>query len=140
MAKKKVNRSGVLPYMVEEEEIRILFMKPSDPKYGGDSFQMAKGKHEDGESDLEAGLREAGEELGLFRGNVEDIHKLGNFLGRTMVYVCRVKDKDMFGDPCFETKETKWMTPEEFLKDGRDLHKAVVKAAVRHIKEKEGLK
>ena len=39
----------------------------------------------------------------------------------------------MFGDPTYETAETKWMTPDEFQHSGRGLHKAVVKAAVRAI-------
>lgn len=140
MAKKKIYRSGVLPYYIEEGQIKILFMRPSDPKFGGKSFQMAKGKHEEGETAKEAGLREASEELGLFKGNIEHTHNLGKFLGRTHVYVAKIKDPDMFGDPDAETEETKWMTPEEFQAEGRSLHKAVVKAAVRYIKEKEGLK
>ena len=139
MSRKKIHRSGVLPYVIEDDEIQILFMKPSDPQFGGDVYQMAKGKHEEGETAEEAGLREAGEELGLFEGNVESKHNLGVFLGRTTVLVCKIKDKDMFGDPHFETASTKWMTPEEFQKEGRDLHKPVVKAAVRHIKKAEGL-
>lgn len=139
MAKKKIYRSGVLPYHIDEGQIKILFMRPSDPKFGGKSFQMAKGKHEEGETAKEAGLREAGEELGLFKGNIEHTHNLGKFLGRTHVFVARIKDPNMFGDPDSETKETMWMTPEEFQANGRDLHKPVVKAAVRYIKEKEGL-
>lgn len=138
MTKKKIYRSGVLPYIIEDGEIKILFMKPSNVKYGGDAYQIGKGKHEEGETDLEAGLREAGEELGLFVGNIEGKpHNLGNFLGRTTIYVCKIKDKNMFGEPNFETESTRWMTPEEFQKEGRDLHKPVVKAAVRYIEQKQ---
>lgn len=132
---KKISRSGVIPYIIENDEIKMLFMKPSDPKFGGSEFQIAKGKHEEGEDALEAGLREAGEELGLFKGNIVESYDLGTFMGRTSVYVVKVKDKELFGDPCFETSETRWMTPEEFACEGRDLHKPVVKAAVRLIKE-----
>lgn len=139
MAKKKVSRSGVLPYYIDKGEIKILFMKPSDAKYGGSSFQIAKGKHEEGETAKEAGLREAGEELGLFKGNIEHTHALGKFLGRTHIFVSKIKDPDMFGDPHFETEETKWMTPDEFQSEGRDLHKPVVKAAVRYIEKAENL-
>ncbi len=135
MSKKKIHRSGVLPYYFKDDEIKILFMKPSDPKYGGNKFQMAKGKREEGETSEEAGLREGKEELGLFKGNIEDIYDLGEFLGRTQVYVCKITDPDMFGEPHFETGETKWMTPEEFQSDGRDLHKPVVRAAVRYIEK-----
>jgi hypothetical protein len=135
---KKINRSGVIPYIIEEGQIKLLFMMPSCPKFGGDQFQIAKGKQEDDESALEAGLREASEELGLFVGNVTETYDLGTFMGRTTIHVAKIKDKDMFGDPHFETKSVRWMTPEEFEAEGRDLHKPVVKAAVRLIQEKEG--
>ena len=138
--KTKIDRAGCLPYIIEDGEIQILFMLPSKEEYGGDKFQIAKGKVEDGESNKEAGIREAQEELGLFSGNVEDTHHLGKFLGRTDFYVVKIKDKDQFGDPHFETKEVKWMTPEEFQKEGRGLHKPVVSAAVRWIKTNEGIK
>lgn len=136
---KKIDRSGVIPYIIEAGLIKMMFMRPSDPKFGGDDFQIAKGKHEDGESAMEAGLREAGEELGLFTGNISEAHDLGTFLGRTTVLLAKVKDKTLFGDPCFETKEVRWMTPEEFEGEGRELHRPVVRAAVRMIKTNEGI-
>jgi len=135
MSKKKVNRGGVIPFIREGDEIRMLFMKPSKAKYGGDVFQIAKGKQEENEKIKETALREAKEELGLFKGNITVIEKVGEFLGRTTVFVAEIKDKDAFGDPHFETSETKWMTLDEFLAEGRDLHKPVVKAAYRKIKK-----
>lgn len=137
--KKKTKRSAIIPFHITENEIQMLFMKPADPKYGGATFQIAKGKHEDGESAEEAGLREGQEELGLFRGNIDYLHELGKFLGRTDVFVAKITDPDMFGEPHFETDETRWMTPKEFHAEGRDLHKPVVKAAVRFIEQKEEL-
>ena len=35
-------RGAIIPYCVENDEIYIALMKPSDPKYGGSSFQIAK--------------------------------------------------------------------------------------------------
>ena len=58
-------------------------------------------------------------------------------MGRTTVFVSKIKDKSMFGEPSFETKETEWLTLEQFLEVGRDLHKPVVKAAYRQIMKKE---
>lgn len=139
MSKKKIDRAGCLPYFIKEDEAYILFMLPSETKYGGNQFQMAKGKHEEGETPVETALREAKEELGLFAGNIIDVHPLGRFLGRTDVFVVKIKDPEMFGDPHFETKATKWMTPEQFQKEGRGLHKPVVSAAVRWIKQVEKL-
>ena len=137
MAKKIIYRAGVIPYFIEDDEIQMLFMKPSDAKYGGDVFQLAKGKFEEGETAEEAGLREANEELGLFKGNIVQLTELGEFMGRTTVFIAKIKDKDMFGEPHFETEETKWLTAKEFQKIGRDLHKPIIKAAIRKIKTLE---
>jgi hypothetical protein len=58
-------------------------------------------------------------------------------MGRTTVFIAEVKDVNMFGEPHFETKETVWLTPSEFNEQGRDLHKPVVKAAVRLIEDSD---
>lgn len=139
MAKKKVKRAGVIPYYFDGETIKMMFMKPSNPKYGGSMFQVAKGKQEEGEDPEEAGFREAREELGLFKGNVVKTHDLGTFLGRTHIFLAKIDDPEMFGDPSTpeEVEEIKWLTPEEFQKEGRDLHKPIVKAAIRCIEKKD---
>ena len=140
MAKKKTYRGGVIPYFHDADgQLMMLFMKPSEKKYGGEEFQIAKGKVEDGEEDEEAAFREAREELGLFRPNCAEITCLGTFLGRTEIYHCRVEDPSdsMFGKPCSETEETAWMTPDEFYATGRSLHKTIIKAAVRSIERKK---
>ncbi len=139
MDKEKIYRAGVIPFYVEEGEVKMLFMKPSDPKFGGDQFQIAKGKKEEGESDEEAAFREASEELGLFAGNVKERHDLGNFLGRTRIFLAEIKDPAMFGDPHFETGEVKWMSPNKFNAAGRSLHRPIVKAAGRWITESKEL-
>lgn len=139
MSKKPVFRAGVIPYIIEDNQIKMMFMRPSDPHFGTDTFQISKGHIEDGESNQIAALREGREELGLFEGNIEQIYDLGTFMGRTSLYVAKIKDKDMFGDPCNETVETRWMSPEEFYEVGRDLHNPVVKAAVRLIEMEEGV-
>lgn len=131
--KKVVFRAGTIPYIVENGQVLMMFMKPSNPDYGGDTFQIAKGKVEDGEEVKTAALREAKEELGLFIGNVILTEELGVFMGRTSVYVAKVKNRDMFGEPSFETSEVAWMTVEQFCETGRDLHRPVVKAAYRKI-------
>lgn len=136
---KVVYRAGVIPYIIENEDsIKMMFMMPNDPKgkIDRECFQIAKGKIEEGEDTEEAAFREANEELGLFKGNIISTHDLGTFLGRTHLYLAEIKDVDMFGDPHSETKETTWMTPDEFEKDGRQIHKAVVKAAARVIQSK----
>lgn len=140
MDKGKIYRAGVIPFYEQDGEIKMMFMKPSNPKYGGDCFQISKGKKEEGESDKQAAFREANEELGLFSGNIIQEYDLGNFLGRTRIYLAEIEDPSMFGDCDYETGAVKWMTLEEFKQDGRDLHVPVVKAANRWIADDKKLK
>ena len=140
MNKKKIYRAGLIPYVIDNNEISMMFMKPSEKKFGGDSFQISKGKVDEGETAKEAANREAKEELGLFSPNIEgDVRHLGKFLGRTDVYVAKIKEKNMFGDYTYETGDVKWMTPDDFQKEGRDIHKPVIRAATRFIIKKENL-
>lgn len=135
-----IYRAGLIPYIIENRTILMMFMKPSDPDFGGDKFQIAKGKvEEEDESYLQAAIREAKEEIGLFKGNVIKTEEVGTFMGRTTVFVSKVRSKTMFGEPSFETGAVTWMTPEQFQLDGRDLHKPVVAASVRKIKQLESL-
>lgn len=139
--RKLVYRAGLIPYYIGEDgNVRMLFMKPSDPEYGGDCFQIAKGKVEDDDaSHMAAALREAKEEIGLFVGNVILTEEVGVFMGRTTVFVSKIKDNSMFGEPSFETGDVAWMTLDEFLDTGRDLHRPVVQAAYRLIERLEGM-
>lgn len=129
----KLYRAGFLPYKWKDNQIQFLFMKPADTRYGGDKFQIAKGKIEAGESSLQAALREASEELGLISTNLHRIDLLGEYLGRTTIYVGRVKDEGLFTQPHFETDVTAWMSVDEFEKAGRDLHVPILHSAVRLI-------
>lgn len=137
MAKKKVNRGGLIPYTVKDGEIYMMFMKPSRPKFGGDQFQIAKGKQEPNEDIAQTAIREAKEELGLFVGNIVNVDNLGVWLGRMTVFIAEIKDPAMFGDPTTpdEVGEVKWLSPEEFNNVGRGLHKPIVKAAARKIQK-----
>ena len=135
---KKRERGGVIPYYIKDDEIVMMFMKPSNPKFGGKCFQIAKGKLDGDETPEEAAFREAEEELGLFRPNVVDKASLGKF-GKVHVFVAKIKDPNMFGDTTYETGAVTWWTPEEFQSEGRDWQKPIVKAAVRKIKKLENL-
>jgi len=136
MGNKKTHRAGMILYHLSEnsDAFKMLFQRPATPKFGGDTFQLCKGKIEKNESELEAAIREAQEEVGLFVPNINgDIYSLGIFLGRTTVFVAEVNDPFMFGDPDSEVAETQWMTPSEFHKEGRLLHRPIVEAATRWI-------
>lgn len=156
-SKTLIHRAGTIPYIVEDEQIRMLFMKPACAEFGGSlvetihpdgtttsefvaKWQIAKGKIEEtDESTKSAALREAKEEVGLFIGNVILTEEVGVFMGRTTIFVVKVKDRDMFGSPGYETEDVAWLTEEEFITEGRTLHIPVVQASLRTIKKLEGL-
>jgi 8-oxo-dGTP pyrophosphatase MutT (NUDIX family) len=137
--KKILFRAGMIPYLIEDGEVIMMFMKPADTTYGGDKFQLCKGVIEDDETTLEAVLRESAEELGLRQSNIESLTELGNFLGRTTVYVAKVKDRVSFDEPHFETQETAWLSCDQFLKIGRELHHEIIQLAEQVIRKEEGL-
>jgi len=134
-----VYRAGLVPYFVENDgTIRMLFMRPTNHEFGTFTYQLAKGKVEDeDETFYDAAIREAKEELGMLNSNVIKTEEVGNFMGRTMVYVSKIKNKEMFGMYSDETESTKWLTMEEFMEEGRPLHVPVVQATYRKIKMME---
>jgi len=130
----KIFRAGTIPvYINESGQMEMLFMKPSDSRYGGSAYQIAKGRIEDDETPFETALREAGEELGLRERNILETIDCGKWLGRTYIYVAIVEHKDDFGDFHFETESTQWFTIEDFMQNGRDIHRDVVRHAVNLV-------
>lgn len=129
----KIYRAGIIPFYIEKSKIYMLFMKPSDPRYGGNSFQIAKGKCEDNETAEKTALREGFEELGLIEDNVEELINAGIHLGRTTIFLARIKDKDRFEKFHFETDETRWFSLEEFEKIGRKIHIPIVREIVNQV-------
>jgi 8-oxo-dGTP pyrophosphatase MutT (NUDIX family) len=134
-----VYRAGLIPYHIDQDgTIRMLFMRPSNYEFGTFTYQLAKGKVEDeDETFYDAAMREAQEELGLFKGNIIKTEEVGTFMGRTTVFVSKVKNKDLFGCYSDETESTNWMTLEEFIDTGRPLHVPTIQAAYRHIQRME---
>jgi len=140
--KKILFRAGMIPYLIENGEVVMMFMKPSDTIYGGDQFQMCKGVVEDDDENYRAAaLREGAEELGLRQENILSVTELGNFLGRTTVFVAKVNDRSpaAFDTPHYETDEVVWLTCDEYLKIGRELHKDIVQLADQVIRKEEDL-
>lgn len=124
-----VFRAGILPYYVPDDggPIEYMFMRPSDPTYGGPEWQLAKGRVENSDSNFITALREGAEELGLKESNIIEIEELGTFLGRTVIYICRVYNKDDFSEFHYETGAVIWLTLEHFINIGRALHHDVVR-------------
>lgn len=104
--KKKILKSGFIPYFKNNKNTEILLMVPSDPNFGGDKPQFAKGEIEKDLSPLENALKEAEEELGLIVDNV----LFADFLCKKkniFWFYGEIKNKNL--KPfSFETKEVVW--------------------------------
>jgi len=129
--REKVYRAGLIPVYINPNNIEqsiMMFMIPSDQKYGGCSPQIAKGQIENGEQPDEAALREAHEELGLNEPNIYQLIDCGMWLGRTHMFVALVYSADIekFDTPHYETQSTMWLTIDQFKSQGRDIHIPVV--------------
>lgn len=139
-----VSKAGVIPYYFENGKVLMQFMVSSDFKFGGAKPQVCKGEVEQGEDLKTAGIREAGEELGLRLSNIIEVgepltltdsksYKLpkeydGNFSGmlmsydtETTIYPVKVQSRARkdFDKPHFETKFTLWWPIETFRARGR---------------------
>ena len=128
--KTSVKRAAVIPYFVTEDgSVLMMFMSPSDSKYGGSDPQLAKGKVDpEDESIQDTAFRETHEELGLRKSNIhkDSVKFYGTILGNTDLFYCRVIDQTSFDEPHYETEKTFWLTNEEFGLQGRPLHIDIV--------------
>lgn len=127
-----IYRAGMIPFYVDPDtnECKMLFMVPSDTRYGGDSPQFAKGRVESDENHEEAAIREAAEELGLKEDNILWFTYLDQVLGYTHMYICEVESMEDFNEPHYETEYTTWLTLSEFEEIGRDIHRPVIRDAM----------
>jgi 8-oxo-dGTP pyrophosphatase MutT (NUDIX family) len=135
----KIKRAGLIPfYKDDDDQIYMMFMMPSDEKYGGMVFQIAKGRIDEGENPLQAAVREAVEELGVRENNIKWIQKCGVFLNTHHIYIAEMDTMDLskYNKPCFETSEVKWLTPDEFFKIGRRLHFSIADKCIRLFKQR----
>ena len=131
------SKAGILPYYMDGDTLRFLFMISSDPAFGGSDPMISKGKIDAGESSLQAALREGEEELGLKRHNIVDGTLEAGWSGmvsgldaryRMDIYICEVKSMVDFGIPHHETKETVWLDLALALKRVRASHRPIVTA------------
>jgi len=139
-------RAGLIPYMRNNDgSIQYLMMVSSDPKFGGPRPMISKGKIEKGESKLEAAIREAEEELGLRRANIE-MFTLQMIADERVVlhsgayslalYACEIKDRYDFGKWCDETEYITWMSLDDFREHGRKDHLKYVELLESKVQDK----
>lgn len=132
----EVKKAGIISYYRDNKgQVRMMFVVPSDPAYGGDKWQIAKGHTDGNENTEESAKREGREETGLKDNNIKSgTFKLGwkgMITGYTetsemFVYICEVIDPIDFNKPDYEISKTKWLTPEEFASIGRNSQKHIV--------------
>lgn len=134
----QIKKAGFIPYFRDNTgTLRMLFVKSSDPKFGGDKFMIAKGHVDSGENEIQAGLREAHEECGLKQTNlIQNTIRIGwkgEITGYTensemTIFIGEVLDPTDFDKPGFEVSSTKWMTLKEFYSVGRKSQVNIVKS------------
>ena len=136
-----ITKAGLIPYVVEDRLIKMLFMVSSDARFGGPDPMISKGNIDPGETPEQAAIREAEEELGLQLSNLIEhpflisSEKIAGMNDEYVmnIYACQVKDKNTFSTPHYETAYTLWLTLEEFHQIGRTLHQPIVRKTIREI-------
>lgn len=135
-------KAGVIPFIRTKQGIKMMFMTPSNPKFGGDSPCIAKGGVGHGENIKSAAFREAGEELGLRSSNF--LNK-PFFVGKNKIdgmknqyelhiYSVEVKNIKDFGQHDYEVGRIDWLTLDEYKRVGRSSQLNFVQAVVNNAK------
>lgn len=137
----QINKHGVIPYIIENNEIQMMFTVPEEStKILTSTKALMSIKYQVAintiTEDVSDNVDNIGKEIGLFVGNVSKQNNIGTFLGDTNIHLVEVKDKDMFGDP---TRDVVWLTLQEFKDNGRDIHQPIVLAAIRSIVDAHGV-
>ena len=117
-------RSGTIPYYVQREIMWVKVMKPSDPKFGGPEWQMAKGEMEPGLTLEQNALKEAHEEVGLKASNIRSMFKLTE-RNNLHIYAAEVVDPYDFDEPHWETGAVAWLQLPHQLDQIRDWQQQV---------------
>ena len=133
----KPMRSGVIPYYVEGDTVRVRVMKPSDPAYGGTDWQMAKGEMEPGLGPEQNALKEAHEEVGLKDSNIRQLTKL-LYKSRLHVYAAEIIDPDDFDEPHWETGAVTWLSLPDDLDQIRSWQRWMFQVLYRQISAGSG--
>lgn len=137
-----VVRAGIIPYYEENGNLYFQFMVPSDPKFGGDKPQIAKGQVSSKESLLAEAIREAHEELGLRISNVNNFVKVWekNFhTGEFHVWVANIFDLNDYDAYGYETGHTLWLCENEIAHNVRKDHTYVVFSAIKKIRSRKSV-
>jgi len=138
-------RAGAMPvYKDEDGKYYVALMKPSDPKYGGTAYQVAKGqidtKNGKKESPEETAVKEVWQELGI-KIKESDLIKIWNRNKMMFFYIAKVKNKNSSGPQPnehgqIETESIVWWDLDTAEKKMRDWQRPLVK----EVREALGIK
>lgn len=141
-AKNRDLKAGMLPYYISNGEVYFFFMKPSDPRYGGPNFQIAKGGVEKGDSIIKTAKKEAHEELGVTSSNLKNMKKVDvikydsdkwDLHYDLHIFIAQVLNSKNMDKPHYETGATKWMKYSDAIKKVRRDQISTIKKAYREI-------
>lgn len=132
----QLHKAGCIPwYKFPDGKVRLFLMKPSDPSYGGDRFQIAKGVIDALETPIMTAFREAEEELGCQLSNIdfETVVKITD--NPFHVFIGKVIDPQKMIKFHYETGEVKWIARDELLGEVRDVHVMTLLQAFNRIED-----
>ena len=131
-------KAGIIPWVREEDDIRMLFVTSSDPRFNGPDPAIIKGSVDKGETPKQAALRECLEEVGISADKFKGLYKLperevaGQFKSYKLVVFAgelKKRPKLKFNDK--EIGRADWLTLEEFQRVGRETHEPFANDLVR---------
>jgi ADP-ribose pyrophosphatase YjhB (NUDIX family) len=138
-------KAGMVPFHIDDNgKLKILLIIPSDPAYGGSSYQIAKGRQDNNEKPIETAKREAKEEMGLKK--ISDIFQVSKTVLKGMMrsynfflFACQINDPNDLSKMDFEISHRDWLDTDN-LKNIRNSQKDLIYKAIKVIKRKKGIK
>lgn len=132
-------KAGIIPWMMVDGEMKMLFVISSNPSYGGPDPGIIKGGADAGEQPIDTAIREMVEEVGIKPSRLIGTPKLiaaDKVTGLTSTYTfhvfgCEVKPAKIKIDRT-EIKAVEWLTQEEFTVKGRKSHRQYVDKLVKN--------
>lgn len=123
-------RGGVVPYFYDNNELYVHLMIPSNKDFGGIYPQIAKGVINKGEDIKSGSIREAEEELGFKKDNVDgniELLKDYNMKGMKLhIYIAKVIDPDNFNRPHYETGWSSWLQIDDAIEKCANYQKPIL--------------
>jgi len=135
-------KGGMIPFVIDNGNLKMMFAISSDPAYGGPNPGIAKGHLDPNEDFLRGATREAEEELGLKSSNFAGqpflvaAQKITGLAAAYMLHVfaVQVKSQTDFNPHDYEVGGVKWMTLDEYKRSGRRSQLAFVQALANKLK------